>query len=274
MSMQRSITFPTGRRLSAASVALTTLLFAGGTFAGEGSPAPNDDPPAVTASRSVRDGSTSDALAFFQRLVQRYRSLHRYSEEAEVEQVTEDPATAGPPIRTRARVRAEVDDQELTVESSSLADVVDDALRPPADGASDAELWMLPHLRLRFDEEPMETFRPAARTPFRASELDRVRVDDRELVRVELLSGETGAPDAKFSLYVDPDRMLVERVEGDEWLPGGLRHRTTVRIGAQEVHEDRPAEPAVVEPATIEDEAVPAAPTDGPPAAVLSGPLG
>ncbi len=227
----------------------------------------------------IRDGSRTEALVFFQRLVERYRALHRYTEEAEVEQVTDDPATDAPPIRTRAKVRAEVDDRELTVESSSLLDAVSDTLRPSEDGATDAELWMLPHLRLKFDEKPMESFRPATRTPFRASEIDRVRVDDRELVRVELLSGETGAPDAKFSLYVDPDRMLVERVEGDEWLPGGLRHRTTVRIDAQEVLESRPAEPDVIDEAAEvvepnDPHTPPSAPSEGLPTAMLSGSLG
>ena len=227
----------------------------------------------------IRDGSRTEALVFFQRLVDRYRALHRYTEEAEVEQVTDDPATDAPPIRTRAKVRAEVDDRELTVESSSLLDAVSDTLRPSEDGATDAELWMLPHLRLKFEEKPMESFRPATRTPLRASEIDRVRVDDRELVRVELLSGETGAPDAKFSLYVDPDRMLVERVEGDEWLPGGLRHRTTVRIDAQEVHESRPAEPDVIDEAAEvvepnDPHTPPSAPSEGLPTAMLSGSLG
>ncbi len=236
-----------------------------------------------------REGSRTDALAFFQRLVERYRSLHRYSEEAEIEQVTEDPATDAPPIRTLARVRAAVDDQRLTVESSSLSEQIVERMGPAKEGASDADLWMLPHLRLRFDEKPLETLRPAVRTPFRPSELDRVRVDDRELVRVELLSGETGAPDARFSLYVDPDRMLVERVEGDEWLPGGLRHHTTVRIDAQEVHESRPmtAEPSDLD--ALQDagdpddqdkerpdevEITPSAPAGASSAAMLSGPLG
>ncbi len=225
------------------------LLLTGGGVAADTPEARPDTPVTRSTPHPLRDGSRAEALAFFQKLVERYRSLQRYSEEAEVEQVTDDPATDAPPIRTRSRVRADVDDRSLTVETSSLAGMVSETLRPDDDGASDAELWMLPHLRLRFDEKPLESFRPAVRTPFRASELDRVRVDDRELVRVELLSGETGAPDARFSLYVDPDRMLVERVEGDEWLPGGLRHRTTVRIDSQEVHELRGEPMPVVEEA-------------------------
>jgi hypothetical protein len=267
----------TPRRRQAMSFGvMTAMLVTGGSLIAE-TPSTILETP-VTES-SPRDGSRTEALVFFQRLVERYRALHRYTEEAEVEQVTDDPATDAPPIRTRSRVRAEVDDRQLTVESSSLVDAISETLRPSGDGATDAELWMLPHLRLKFDEKPMESFRPATRTPFRASEIDRVRVDDRELVRVELLSGETGAPDAKFSLYVDPDRMLVERVEGDEWLPGGLRHRTTVRIDAQEVHESRPAEPDVIDatssPVESDDaDGAPSAPAGGPPTAMLTGPIG
>jgi hypothetical protein len=245
MPTLRSKTTTVRHRGALASGLMAAMLVTGGSLVAD---TPNVVVDLPGSESLIRDGSRTEALAFFQRLVERYRALHRYTEEAEVEQVTDDPATDAPPIRTRAKVRAEVDDRELTVESSSLLDAVSDTLRPSEDGATDAELWMLPHLRLKFDEKPMESFRPATRTPFRASEIDRVRVDDRELVRVELLSGETGAPDAKFSLYVDPDRMLVERVEGDEWLPGGLRHRTTVRIDAQEVHESRPIAPAAIEP--------------------------
>lgn len=212
----------------------------------------------------LEDPTTPDAIAFFQRLVQRYRSLHRYTEEAEVEQVTEDPATDAAPIRSRTRVRAEVDDDRLTVQTSSLADRIAEVVAPGSEEVRESDLWMLPHLRLRFDEKPLESFRPATRQAFRAAEVDRVRVEDRELVRVELLSGETGSPDARFSLFVDPERMLVERVEGDEWLPGGLRHRTTVRIDAHEVHEVREASPEPPEAGA--DGVQPATPTDRAPA--------
>jgi hypothetical protein len=276
MPTLRSKTTTMRRRGALASGLMAAMLVTGGSLVAD---TPNVVVDLPGGESLIRHGSRTEALAFFQRLVERYRALHRYTEEAEVEQVTDDPATDAPPIRTRAKVRAEVDDRQLTVESSSLVDAVSDTLRPSEDGATDAELWMLPHLRLKFDEKPMESFRPATRTPFRASEIDRVRVDDRELVRVELLSGETGAPDAKFSLYVDPDRMLVERVEGDEWLPGGLRHRTTVRIDAHEVHESRPAEPEVIDEAAevvepIDPHTPPSAPSEGLPTAMLSGSLG
>ena len=88
-------------------------------------------------------------------------------------------------------------------------------------------------------------------------------VGDRDMVRVELRSGGEGESGAirrdRFSLLVDPERMLVERVEGEEWLPGGLRQQTTLRIESMQLRDDRyVAEPlpesspeAIEPPATV-----------------------
>lgn len=245
------------RGLTAMAVGVTLTSLATMAAASDGPIKPIERP-----GSAIRKSIPPDAWNFFNRLVERYRSLHRYSEAAEIEQVTEDPATDAPPIRSRTRVRAEVDDGRLTVQSSSIVERVVETIAPDGEEAVlESDLWMLPHLRLRFDDEPLESFRPAAPQSFRPADVDRVRVEDRELVRVDLLSGETGAPDAKFSLYVDPERMLVERVEGDEWLPGGLRHRTTVTIDSHEVHEVRTVEPDV--PKVEIDATKDAEPADG-----------
>ncbi len=183
-----------------------------------------------------------DPILFFKRLADRYRAIDGYVEETEVEQVTNDPATEDPPIRTRTRVRAEVSDSRLHVERPGVLDDLTRALSPPAAGAAERDLWLLPHLRLRFSPNPLERFRKSGRSGFRAAEADRVMVEDREMVRVELRSGgegESGSSDATFSLFVDPERMLVERVEGEEWLPGGIRQQTTLRIESMQLRDDR-----------------------------------
>ncbi len=182
-----------------------------------------------------------DPILFFKRLADRYREIDGYVEETEVEQVTNDPATGDPPIRTRTRVRAEVSNARLRVERPGVLDDFARALSPPAAGAAERDLWLLPHLRLRFSQTPLEQFRRTGGSGFRAAEADRVMVDDREMVRVELRSGgegESGPSDATFSLFVDPERMLVERVEGEEWLPGGLRQQTTLRIESMQLRDD------------------------------------
>ena len=206
---------------------------------------------AILPSHPGEPGGLGDPIAFFERLVLRYRSLRRYAERVEVLQITKDPETDDPGIRTLTRARAEITGDDLRVDRSGLASKAMDALAldEATTGASDAELWMLPHLSLRFTDQPLEHFRPGDRGPFRPSELDRVTVKDRQLVRVQLLAGDEEDPAARFNLFIDPERMLVERVEGDEWLPSGLHHQTTVRIEAHEVGaEETPPETPGPEP--------------------------
>ena len=201
-----------------------------------------------------------DPIRFFKRLVDRYRSIEDYVEETEIERITHDPATDDPPIRMRTRVRAEVRDARLIVERPGLLDDVGRSLTSSKPGATAQDLWLLPHLRLRFSDSPLEEFRPTEEGGFRAAEADRVVVDDREMVRVELRAGgeaESGPTDARFSLLVDPERMLVERVEGEEWLPGGLRQQTTLRIESIRMLTDdwvESAEPVVEESEPVSSE--------------------
>ena len=193
-----------------------------------------------------------DPILFFQRLAERYRAIDGYVEETEVEQVINDPATDDPPIRTRTRVRAEVSNANLRVERPGVLDDFARALIPPAAGAAERDLWLLPHLRLRFSGAPLAQFRKTGKSGFRAAEADRVMVEDREMVRVQLRSGgegKSGFSDATFSLFVDPERMLVERVEGEEWLPGGIRQQTTLRIESMQLRDDQYVAEPLPEPA-------------------------
>lgn len=175
-----------------------------------------------------------DPIEFFERLVDRYRELRSCREEVRIETITEDPSTNDPAVRSTVRVVAEIGDDRLEVRSSELVDEVFDLLGPAeaegSSGASESDLRLLPHLRLRFSVDPLEGFGGSGSEALRPSEMDTVLFDEREMVRVELRRGESGSPDASFKLFVDPESMLVERIEGEEWLPGGLHHQTTVRI--------------------------------------------
>ncbi|MEE2972529.1 MAG: hypothetical protein VX672_05340 [Planctomycetota bacterium] len=178
-----------------------------------------------------------DPIALFERLVDRYRSFRRYAERSEVVRVIRDPGTGDPEVTTRTRVRAEVAGDDLKVDRSNLLRRAHDVVASTdssSPAAREAELRMLPHLRLRFGDRPLEELRSGDHEPFRAAEVERVRHEDREFVRVELLSGDAESPDARLRLFIDPERMLVERVEGEEWLPGGIHRQTTVEIEAVE----------------------------------------
>lgn len=204
-----------------------------------------------------------DPVKFFDRLVDRYRELKNCREDVRVERVTIDPESEDPPLKSVVRVVAEVRDDQLTVRSSDLLDEVLDLVGAAedqrSDGALESDLRLLPHLRLRFREDPLEGFVGGEVDDLRPAELDRVMVEDRELLRVELRSGESGASDTTFSLFVDPESMLVERIEGEAWLPGGLHHQTTVQVEARELQDPVPSREQMPEPdpASIDDSASP-----------------
>ena len=263
---------PTNVRFACGILALGGLLSVNQAVASGGSEAGEDRrglEPASDARRLVARLDELDPIRFFKRLVDRYRAIEDYVEETEVEQITNDPATDDPPIRTRTRVRAEVRDSRLVVERPGLLDDVGRSLTSSKPGATAEDLWLLPHLRLRFSDSPLEEFRPSEAGGFRAAEADRVVVDDREMVRVELRAGgeaESGPTDARFSLFVDPERMLVERVEGEEWLPGGLRQQTTLRIESIRMLKDEwmdsaDSGPEATEPVSGSSTGTPAEPT-------------
>lgn len=179
-----------------------------------------------------------DPIEFFERLVDRYRQIRTCREEVRIETVTEDPSTDDPAVRSRVRVVAEIAEDRLEVRTSELVGEALDLLGPMESegptGATESDLRLLPHMRLRFSLDPLEGFGGSSSEALRPSEMDTVLLDDREMVRVELRRGESGSPDATFKLFVDPESMLVERIEGEEWLPGGLCHQTTVRVEERE----------------------------------------
>ena len=192
----------------------------------------------VELQNGFRDDDASflveDPAEFFERLVDRYRDLRRCREDVRVEQVTVDPESDDPPLRSVVRVVAEVRDEGLTVRSSDLLDEALELLGPADDvevnGASESDLRLLPHLRLRFSPDPLEDLSAGGSEDLRPVELEPVTLDDRDLLRVELRSGESSISETTLSLFVDPRSMLVERIEGEQWLPGGLHHRTMIRV--------------------------------------------
>ena len=182
--------------------------------------------------QEVVQEDTIDAAAFFRTLVQRYRTLIHYVEETQVEEVVQDLAVDSPPIQTRTQVRVEIVNGQLNVERPGIADDAVQALVPQSESATEEDLWLLPHMKLRYSDDPLEEFRRGIEEGFVPEEANIVRVDDRQLVRLELRSntGEEEPAKATFELFVDPKRMLVERIEGEQLLPGGLSYRTRLEI--------------------------------------------
>ena len=138
--------------------------------------------------QEVVQEDTIDAAVFFRTLVHRYRTLIHYVEETQVEEIVQDLAVDSPPIQTRTQVRVEIINGQLNVERPGLADDAVQALVPQSESATEEDLWLLPHMNLKFAEDPLNEFRRGIEEGFIPEEANIVSVDDRQLVRLELRS--------------------------------------------------------------------------------------
>lgn len=192
--------------------------------------------------------ASSDARGFFDRLVARYRNLTTYSDISRVVQVIQH-AGETESRRVETEMSSQVADGALRTETalSQLRRTFGLELPLPApepmrQAELQYQLWMLPHLTLKFSDEPLRDFRDGVHEGFTATDLAPVTVDDRPLMHLELRSGDgTDANStATFDLFVDPESMLIERIHGHQRLPDGGNYETTVDITPRQ-HESDPA---------------------------------
>ena len=192
--------------------------------------------PQVTASQDVRS-DRADALAFFESLVDHYRALVAYEDIADVVQITTRPGQE--PQRVETRIAATIRNGKLRVETpgSQMRDGIGLDVPLKTSPAMEAfvqkyNLWIAPHMVLHFADEPLQDFRIGVDEGFTPTMSETVIMDGRSLVHVQLKSGDGLSEDytAKFDLYVDPDSMLIQRIEGEQRLPDGADYSTTLDI--------------------------------------------
>lgn len=185
-----------------------------------------------------------EAARFFESLVRRYRELVRYADVSWFEQVISgaDPSDA---TTSRSRVRVEGRIADGRVEVISTATRLLEALLPSDDhdagGRSaadrrrarrDVDAALAPHLGLRLLDQPLRELRPEGLEEYRPTSLRTVELDDRPMLRLELRSGgdTPGEPSAILELTIDPESMLIRRVEGEERWPDGRTCSTSIEI--------------------------------------------
>ena len=192
--------------------------------------------PQVTASQDVRS-DRADALAFFESLVDRYRALVAYEDVADVVQITTRPGEE--PQRVETRIAATIQNGKLRVETpgSQMRDGIGLDVPLKTSPAMEAfvqkyNLWIAPHMALRFTDEPLEEFRLGVDEGFTPTKVETVTIDNKSMVHLQLTSGDGLSEDytARFDLYVNPESMLIERIEGEQRLPDGADYRTTLDI--------------------------------------------
>ena len=229
-------------------------------------PAPNVSPDCPEASSTTQPANNGriiqqaelklDPAVFFQRLVNRYRGLHLYRDVVNVVQVTQREGHESSRVETQ--IACEVSNGTLKVQTPASQVREGLGLGLPvkqSQGVKDAkqkyDLWMAPHMALKFTQEPLKHMRAGVDEGFTATEAESVTIDNKKMVHVELRSGDGLSEDssAKFDLYVNSDSMLIERIEGEQRLPDGASYSTTLEITPGEVQAEAPsAETAAPEP--------------------------
>ncbi len=192
--------------------------------------------PQITSSQDVRS-DRADALAFFESLVDHYRALVVYEDIADVVQIT--TRLGEEPQRVETRIAVTIQNGRLRVETpgSQMRDGIGLDVPLKTSPAMEAfvqkyNLWIAPHMALRFTDAPLQDFRLGVDEGFTPTMTETVIIDGRSLVHVQLKSGDGLSEDytAKFDIYVDPDSMLIQRIEGEQRLPDGADYRTTLEI--------------------------------------------
>lgn len=189
---------------------------------------------------SVGDDQNSalDPRQVFDDVVSRYRSLSRYEDSVVVEHVTTREGEA--PRKHETRLQCAYDDAgSFTV--TTPGDQVREAVglggvirRSPLLRDLDRQygLWLAPHLALRFSDDPLRDLRAGVTEGFTPVKAERVVENEQELVRVELRSGstESAAPASTVEFFVNPDSLLIVRVQGRQQMPDGVLHETRLEI--------------------------------------------
>ena len=218
--------------------------------------APPSQPPGAREPAMLQSdletGEIIDPDHFLERVIERYRTLGEYQDTMHVVEVTEQ---AGREVQRReSDVQCEITgDGELRVRTptsmllNELGVDVPMAKSPLMQAAQRRlDLWLAPHLGLRYLDNPLKDFREGVKKGFTAKSAKAVKVNDRPMVHIELASDDVenninDGADASFDIYVDPRSMLVERIEGRQQFDDGSTTQTTHEISPRHVRDDRGA---------------------------------
>lgn len=183
------------------------------------------------------DAAHIDPDLFFEKLVQRYREISTYRDTTQLVQITR--RTGERDLKQETSLICEVVNDELTVRTParqmregfgmSLPFRKSEALKQMEHRY---QLWLAPHLTLRFAEEPLRELCEGLVEKFTPVLTERVVRDNRPMVHLELRSGDglSELSEARFDFYINPTSMLIEHIDGLQHLPDGSDFITTMEI--------------------------------------------
>ena len=244
------------RNLAAATFVVCVACTSGSAISAEAPDPKLVAGPAPIASTHGRAAAPRiDPADFFQRLVSRYRGLYLYRDVATVTHVTRRNGKESSRVHTQ--IACEVAEGKLTVTTpTSQARKglgVDLPLKPSPrsnDAKQNYDMWLAPHMTLKFIDEPLKNLRAGVEHVFTATEAESVTIDNKKMVHVELRSGCTGEGAsepcaAKVDLYVNSESMLIERIDTQQRLPDGADYSTSMQITPGDVEGETPVGPEV-----------------------------
>lgn len=179
-------------------------------------------------------GAVADPVAVFDTLVDRYRRLVAYEDTVEVVEIITRPEQRRHRVETRLTCRIEND--RLHVDSPGGQVGRGTGLGAPVSRSAAVDslvlrynLWIAPHMVLRFKENPLAEFRLGVPGGFVPASAEATSWRDRPYILLELKAADD-ALDARYELWVNPDTMLIERITGRQTLPDGADYRTSLTI--------------------------------------------
>lgn len=202
-------------------------------------------------SECTSDATPLDPAAMFDRVVARYQELSSYEDSVVIEQVTARSGERA--VREEIEITCSIDtagdlDIMTPVEQAAggLSGLLreafsptgaEDAETPQTSSVSDYERWLAPHMGLRFSRQPLGEFRSGIDEGFTPVKAERVMVEDAEVLRLDLQSGDGLSEDyrAKFELFIDPATLLITRIRGIQLLPDGANLLTEFIITPKSV---------------------------------------
>ncbi len=189
--------------------------------------------PAVAQDVAAPD-AVSDPAAVFDTVVDRYRRLVAYEDTVEVVEIVSRGEQRRHRVETRLACRIEND--RLRIDSPGRQVRSGVGLGGPVSRSAAVEslvlrynLWIAPHMVLRFKENPLAEFRLGVPGGFVPAAAEWASWRDRPYILLELRAVDP-ANDARYQLWVNPDSMLIERITGRQTLPDGAHYQTTLSI--------------------------------------------
>lgn len=182
-----------------------------------------------------------DAAVFFEGLVDRYRRLAMYSDVVRMVQITHRHGERDQRVETELNCTVRDGHLDVMTPARQLRRSFG-ALPLRSTEKLNAiterqDFWLAPHMSLKFAEKPLESLRPGVTDGFTPTEMSEVTVDEREMVEIELKSGDGLSEDceARCNLLVNPDSMLIERIQVNQRMADGSTQETTLDIRPRDI---------------------------------------